>query len=335
MLRVTMISESEMSVKGHGVHTAYLEMLRALRRRDDVDVTVNRGRRADVVHIHTVGIFALYYLLLARGRKVVSAHIVPASLVGSLVGAHYWLWVARTYLRWFYNRADLVLAVSDATRDELLSLGVRRPIEVFYNIVDTRRYRRDGTSRAEARRKLGINDTIWTVVGSGQVQPRKRIDSFVAMAAACPEAQFIWVGGVPFKAAAADYGRMKQLMDQPPSNVRFTGVIPLEHVRDYYMAADMFVLPSDQETFGMVVVEAAASGLPVVLRDIRDYDQTFRPDALFVSEAEFVPTLERLRTDQVFRSQAVAASARLAERYDSVAGAERLMAQYRRLIEQK
>jgi len=271
-------------------------------------------------------------LLVARGRKVVSAHIVPASLVGSLVGAKYWLWFARIYLRWFYNRADLVLAVSDATRDELLALGVRSRIEIFYNIIDTARYAPTGSSRSEARRQLGIAQDAWVVVSSGQVQPRKRIDTFVAIAKACPNMQFIWVGGVPFKNAAADYGKMKQLMDHPPVNLRFTGVIPLEQVREYYHAANVFVLASDQETFGMVVVEAAASGLPVVLRDIHDYDQTFRPDALFCSEQEFVPTITCLRTDPVFYADAVARAAHIAARYDSVAGGQRLVELYRDLL---
>lgn len=331
-MRIAQISESEMSVKGHGVHTAYLEIANALRRRDDVTLTVNKSRGSDIVHIHTVGPFSLWYLLVARGRKVVSAHIVPASLVGSLVGARYWLWFARIYLRWFYNRADLVLAVSDATREELLRLGVTRPIEIFYNIIDTRQYARTESSRREARQMLGIDEDAWVVVSSGQVQPRKRIDSFVAMAEACPDMQFVWVGGVPFKGAAADYGKMKQLMDHPPANMRFSGVIPLEEVRTYYMASDVFVLPSDQETFGMVVVEAAASGLPVVLRDIHDYDQTFRPDALFASEEKFVPILHRLYDDPSYYDAAVASAARIATRYDSVAGAERLVALYGRLI---
>lgn len=331
-MKVAQISESEMSVKGHGVHTAYLEIANALRRRADISLTVNKSSHADIVHIHTVGPFSLWYLLVARGRKVVSAHIVPASLVGSLVGARYWLWFARIYLQWFYNRADLVLAVSDATRDELLALGVKKPIEIFYNIIDTSHYHRHDADRAQARQALAIDRDAWVVVSSGQVQPRKRIDLFVAMANACPDMQFIWVGGVPFKGAAADYGRMKQLMDAPPSNMRFTGVIPLEKVREYYMAADAFVLPSDQETFGMVVVEAAASGLPVVLRDIHDYDQTFRPDALFASEGQFVPILRRLRDDPKFYANSIANAASIASRYDSSAGAARLVALYEDLI---
>jgi len=327
-----MISESEISVKGHGVHTAYVEMANALRRRKDVRLTVNRADRPDICHIHTVGFFALRFLLMRRGKKVVSAHIVPASLVGSLLAAKYWLPLARWYLRKFYNRADLVLAVSDETRDEVKRLGVKKPIEIFYNIIDTSRYATSPARKRAARQRLGITDDAWLVIGNGQVQPRKRIDTFVRLAKELPDMQFIWVGGVPFKAAAADYGKMKQFMEHPPQNVQFTGVIPLESVREYYQAADVFLLPSDQETFGMVVVEAAASSLPVVLRDIHDYDHTFRDDALLAHEKDFATVLRQLRSDKKMYAHAVRRAARIAERYDSEAGAEHLVALYKKLL---
>ena len=57
-LRVNMVSESEISVQGHGVHTAYEEMVSSLRKRSDVElITGEFGRQVDcdIVHLHTVG----------------------------------------------------------------------------------------------------------------------------------------------------------------------------------------------------------------------------------------------------------------------------------------
>ncbi|HEX8390151.1 MAG TPA: hypothetical protein VF597_01915, partial [Candidatus Saccharimonadales bacterium] len=112
-LKVSVVSESEFSVQGHGVHTAYVELTNALKKLSDVEVVVNQRGPADITHLHTVGIYALRRLLWDKNKKVVSAHILPASLVGSLVGAKVWLPLAKAYLRWFYNKADLVFAVSD------------------------------------------------------------------------------------------------------------------------------------------------------------------------------------------------------------------------------
>ena len=334
-IKVSMISESAFTVQGHGVHTAFIELTNALKKRPDVTVTVNSGTTADITHIHTVGLYSLRHLLFGSSKKVVSAHIVPASLVGSLVGAKFWLPLASRYLKWFYNRADLVFAVSDETKRVLLSIGVKSPIEVMYNVIDTTRYRTTPDDKAVARKTLSIRADAWVVVGAGQVQPRKRIDSFVGAAKQLPETRFIWVGGMPFGKLAAENGPMQRYIDEATDNVNFTGVIKLEEVKQYYQAADVFWLPSEQETFGLVVVEAAAAGLPVMLRNISDYGETFASDAILVEENDVVPMLELLRSDKTFYKKAVAQASHIAQRYDAVAGAERIVTSYKSILNRK
>ena len=183
------------------------------------------------------------------------------------------------------------------------------------------------------RQKLGISNDAFVVVGSGQVQPRKRVDVFFDMAEKMPDVEFVWVGGVPFGVIAAENGAMQRMMNNPPKNLKFTGVIPLDDVADYYRAADVFVLPSEQETFGLVVVEAAAAGLPVVLRDISDYDTTFRDGAVMASsDSDFVTQVDKLRRNKKFYSQQCLLAEKIAKRFDSSAGAERLVEFYRSLI---
>ena len=128
-MKVVQVSESEFSVQGHGVHTAFVETTNALRRQPDIEVVVNSREPADIRHIHTVGMYAWRQLLFGKGKKIISGHIVPDSLVGSLRLAKGWKGMASWYLKYFYNRADAVIAVSDATRDELQridALGVGR-----------------------------------------------------------------------------------------------------------------------------------------------------------------------------------------------------------------
>lgn len=334
-LSISVVSESEFTVQGHGVHTAYKELTSALEARDDCSVVVNRGGAADITHVHTVGLYALRRVLFDRSKKVVSAHIVPASLVGSLVGARLWLPLARLYLRWFYNRADLLFAVSDETRRELLQLGVKKPIEIVYNLIDTSRYETSRADRLRAKRLLKMSPDSWMVVGAGQVQPRKRVDEFVAAARALPDIQFVWVGGMPFGKLAAEHGAMKALIERAPDNFQCTGVIDHASVKTYYQAADVFWLPSEQETFGLVVVEAAAAGLPVVLRDIPDYNETFRGAAVMVHDAAgAVEAIERLRTDpEEYQKMVELGRKNIAQRFDATAGAETVVAHYRRLLD--
>lgn len=333
-MKINVISESNFSVKGHGVHTAFVEHVKSLRQDDSLQVSVNSWHSADIVHIHTVGLFSLVHLLLPRGKKVITAHVTPDSFIGSLVLAQWWSGLAKLYLRFVYNRADLVLAVSDETKRSLQNLGVKSNIEVFYNSIDLAPYKTTPELRSQARQKLGLSDNDWLVLGNGQVQPRKRIDSFTAVADNLYGMTFIWVGGIPFKHAAADYKKMQSLMKNAPSNTRFTGVIELDEVRDYYHAADVFLLPSMQETFGLVVIEAAAAGLPIVLRDIADYDQTFRGDVLmFENDNDLLDKLKSLHDDVNLYQDYAARSAKLAAKYDSSATLQQLVTTYKSLLQ--
>lgn len=335
-IRVNIVSESEVSVKGHGVHTAYIEHLNALQKRDDVTAMrdmFTKKPQCDVHHIHTVGLRVWPRLWDKQAKKVISAHVVPESFRGSLILAKYWLWLAKIYLRWFYNQADVVLAVSDATKEELLLLGVTKPIEVMYNSIDIQRYKNTRADTAQAvRKKYKIAPDAFVVMGAGQTQPRKRLDTFIDAARQLPGMTFLWVGGMPFGRLAAEYDAVKKIIEQAPSNVHFTGTVDLQDIPHFYNASDVFMFPSVQETFGLVVVEAAASGLPVLIRDLPEYDETFGNNALRCSDKTFVSALQMLKENPSEYKKWHSRAENIAKRFDSAAAAERLVKIYQDLV---
>ncbi|MDB5178968.1 MAG: group 1 glycosyl transferase [Patescibacteria group bacterium] len=334
-MKVNVISESAFTVQGHGVHSAFTDTIDALREYSDWDVAPNTDRPADVVHIHTVGPYSLKKLLWGKGVKVVSAHVTPDSFVGSLIGAKYWYGVAKVYLRWFYNRADGVLAVSGEVVDELKAMGVRRPVYLVPNTIRTRDFATTPESRVAAREKLGVTKDAFVVLASGQVQPRKRVDTFVNSARGLPGVRFVWVGGMPFKGLAAESGAMTEVMEHHPENVRFTGMLKREEVMRWYQAADLYFLPSIQETFGIVIVEAAAAGLPVLLRDLEQYGDTFGDGYERGTEETFKAIIEKFWKDRAYYRQWQKAAATIAERYDAKMGAARLTDVYAQVIAAK
>jgi 1,2-diacylglycerol-3-alpha-glucose alpha-1,2-galactosyltransferase len=334
-IRVNMVSESDISVQGHGVHTAYDELARAMEKRDDVELIRGEFGKTidcDIVHIHTIGSHTWRKLFQKGPKKVISAHVVPDSFVGSLALARLWRFLACWYMKWYYNKGDLLLAMSNETKKDLLDIGVTQPIVVEHNSIDILRYKQDAKASRAIRKKLGIAQDTFVVIGAGQVQPRKRVDSFVSAARALPDVHFIWVGGMPFGKLAAKSAQMTKLIQEAPENVSFPGIISLEDMPAYYHAADLFWLPSDQETFGLVVVEAAAAGLPVMLRDLSDYDDTFGHDALRVDEAGFVPAIQKLQSDAKTYDKWRRNSYKIAKRFDSSSVAERLVKLYRGLV---
>lgn len=333
-LKISMISESEFSVKAHGVHTAYLELTRALQKRDDVSVTVNARRGTfDIIHFHTVGMFALGRLLFGSGKKVVTAHIVPASLIGSLAMAKWWLPLARWYLGWFYGRADLVMAVSQAVADELRqTMGIKNLV-VHYNTVDASKYKPSAKLKKAAREELGLSAEGYVVVGNGQIQPRKRLDMFIELAKLNPAMTFIWVGGIPFGMLGAEYNAMTKLIKNVPDNVIISGIVEHEKVKQYLWAADVFILPAEQENHPMSVIEAACAGLPVMIRDLAEYADTFAAHSiLFKDITDAQHNLEKLQSSKEFYAQQVQSSKAIAKRFDSQTGAELAVGHYKALL---
>lgn len=335
-IRINMVSESDVSVKGHGVHTAYDEMAKALEKRKDVELLrgeFGKTLDVDIVHLHTFGPYIWRKLLQKGPKKVISAHVVPASLVGSIILAKYWMPLMRRYMRWYYNRADKVLAVS-GTVAGVLHKELRVPkdkIETFYNTIDMKQYVFTARDKAMARKKLGIKDDELVVLGNGQVQPRKRLDVFVEMAKELPDVTFIWVGGIPFKQLGADYQAMNRLMSDTPKNLKITGVIPHEEVSDYLAAANVFCLPAEQENHPMCVLEAAGAGLPIILRDIPEYDDTFASDAIRCKDGEFVDAVRMLQKPAEYKKWQKKTAA-IARRFDSDYAAQRLVDLYKQLI---
>lgn len=330
-IKVNMVSESTFTVQGHGVHTAFLEMTTALDTRPDVDVAVNKFRRkADITHIQTFGPYSLLHLWFGSGKKVISVHVVPDSLLGSIAGAKHFYGLAKWYMRAFYGRADLLLSVSKMVDDTLRSqLHIKKPSQVLYNTVDMDMYKTAPADKTVARTALALPADAQVVVSCAQIQPRKRFDIFCEAARALPNTTFIWIGGIPFKHLGADYSHMQKLLDEKPANVTVTGVIDHKEVRRYLQAADVFFLPSEQENHPMAVLEAAGAGLPIVLRDIPEYDDTFKNDALRGTDTTFVGLIERLAADKSFREQAKKGSAAIARRFDSRTGGDRLVEAYK------
>lgn len=330
-IAVNLVSETVDGATGHGVHTAFTQTREALRRAG-VDVHVNEPGCCDVAHIETMGPQGLRALLQERGHVVVTAHIVPESLVGSFAFARLWLPIARAYMRFFYSRADLVLAVSPAVADGLRQMGLRVPIRVVPNAIDIERFRPQPEWRQEVRAELGIPADAFVAIATGQIQPRKGVDTFVRVARECPEATFLWLGGMPFKMLTAGFRRMMRTTKRVPPNCRFLGEVPHEEIPRYLAAADCLLFPSRQETFGFTIVEAAAAGLPLVLRDLDVYRPLFDDAYIACDESGFAPAVKRLMADSDLRAEYASRATRIAQPYGLETHAVALLDAYRTVL---
>ncbi|CAM3251580.1 glycosyltransferase family 4 protein [Lactiplantibacillus plajomi] len=275
MLNITMFSKAD-SVKGQGVGSAYLELMRLLKTHwhDEFNVKVNRYGRSAISHYHTVNPqFYLSTFMPNRGRKIGYVHFLPETLEGSLKLPRPFQAVFNHYLISFYKRMDHIVVVNPTFIPKLAAYGIpAKDVTYIPNFVSKREfYEMTASKRERLRRQYGYATDRFTIIGTGQIQDRKGVPDFIKLARQNPDIQFIWAGGFSFGRITDGYQQLKEVVDNPPANLSFPGIVDREKLVDYYNMADLFLLPSYNELFPMSVLEAFSCGTPVLLRDLDLY----------------------------------------------------------------
>jgi glycosyltransferase involved in cell wall biosynthesis len=206
--------------------------------------------------------------------------------------------------------ASSVLVAGTLARESMVARGADpERIGVFANTIDVERFAADAAGRRdEARAKLGLAPESVAVLCVARLSPEKRIDVLLRAAVQV---------GAPVHVVVAGEGPSRAELEALTAPVSFLGALPWERLVDVYAAADVFALLSDFETWGVVVNEAAAAGLPLVLAE----GVGSAPDLLHDGENGFlVPVgdvdatadaLRRLAGDAALRERAGSESRRI------------------------
>lgn len=270
-------SETPYTHRANGVHAA-LQALVAAQCEVGLRATVNGSSLRDTLHVHSVGPLALVRILLHRGPCITSAHMTSGALLQSVRGGPIVRAFVPPYLRMFYNRADLVIAVSYANFDELRSMGITSPIRIVYNGLTPPESGHTYQRRNAARSKLGIESSSTVVLTVGQLQIRKGIQVFVECARRLPKLHFVWIGGFPYWLISRGRAAVLEEIRKAPSNVSFIGVAESNILEEYRYAADVFISLSNHENFGIAALEAASAGLPMVLKRLAIFEELYGVD---------------------------------------------------------
>ncbi|MBO4413995.1 MAG: glycosyltransferase family 4 protein [Clostridia bacterium] len=114
-------------------------------------------------------------------------------------------------------------------------------------------------ARRAAKERLGFEGPV--ALSVGQFIRRKGFDVLIRSAARVPGAKFVIVGGE----APEEYKALRE--SEGAENVSFAGFMKKDKLAEYYLAADVFVMPTREDIWGLVVNEALSFGLPVVSTD--------------------------------------------------------------------
>ena len=220
-------------------------------------------RRLDIVHAHYAVPHATAAYLsdemlksatsAARPKTVTTLHGTDITLVGS---DRSYAWVVGFSI----ERSDVVTAVSESLRhDTVASLGIRHAIEVIPNFLDCAVYRR--RFDPQLRRALCPTGSEALLVHMSNFRPVKRVDAVLEIFRRVHEvmpARLLMIGDGPDRPGLEQRARAEGLAN----DVIFLGE---EHdpVR-WLSVADVFLLPSAQESFGLAALEAMACEVPVI-----------------------------------------------------------------------
>jgi phosphatidylinositol alpha 1,6-mannosyltransferase len=238
----------------------YSEVRLALPRPGPVHSLVERFR-PDLIHCTTeFSVGRMGQLAAARAKlPLVSSYHTDFARYADAYGKSWLRSTVSSYLGRFHRRSRRIYTPSTVSREDLLRLDVP-DVEVWGRGVDTQLFH-PGRRSPEMRAALGLENRF-TFLYVGRLAPEKRaeqvVDAFRLAREQLPEGRIHLV-------LAGTGPREAELREVAPEGVTFLGFLERRsRLPDLYASCDAFVFASVTETLGLVVLEAMASGLPVV-----------------------------------------------------------------------
>jgi N-acetyl-alpha-D-glucosaminyl L-malate synthase BshA len=157
------------------------------------------------------------------------------------------------------NQSDAITAVSENLRDETYkTFTIEKPIEVIHNFVDVKRFSR---KPIDAFKKVIAPNGERILMHASNFRKIKRVQDIVKIFRnVCDKipCKLLFVGDGPERGTAEELSRQLGVCD----NIRFVG--KQEQMEDILAIADLFLLTSEYESFGLAALEAMAAGVPVI-----------------------------------------------------------------------
>jgi 1,2-diacylglycerol-3-alpha-glucose alpha-1,2-galactosyltransferase len=324
-MRVNFFVEDMLFFKYIGCATAARSLFTALSAKPDIEITYNgRGGEFDLCHYHTFGPLALAHKRQQPGITLLTAHSTPRVNENNLAFSRT---VNRQYPR-IYGRFDHIVTISESCQDEIAGMLPGMPTTLIPNGVDREFFRHDPALRASFRERYGIPDDATVVLTVAQQTPRKGIYDVMNLSRNHPGIVWVWVGGFPYGIGSKEYFRIQRIRKTCGDNMIFTGFVP--DIREVYSAADVFLMPSYAETFGLVILEALSSGLPVIARDIPEFREIFGDSVMYFRTGNEAGGLVR-EDERLADHRKIARSS--TERFDISLIADMHLTLYRKLVE--
>jgi glycosyltransferase involved in cell wall biosynthesis len=218
-------------------------------------------RRPDVVHIATEGPLGWSALQAAKVLKLPVTSDFRTNFQS--YSKHYGVgWLRKpivAYLRKFHNATACTMVPTNELKRTLSENGFVN-LKVVSRGVDTKLFN-VGRRSTQLRNAWGANDHTKVLISVGRMAPEKNLEqvlrTYESLRLIDTQLKLVMVGDGP----------LREQFQQRHPNIIFPGMLSQTELAAYYASSDLFVFPSQTETFGNVTLEALASGIPVLAFD--------------------------------------------------------------------
>ena len=265
------------------------------------------SQKYDIIHGDGNGFFSLLGLLVARRKKIpyvftfhtVYSHYTHYFFNGKLITPR----LMNFSLKTFGNRCDGLIAPSEKMKTELIKIGVKKSITVIPSFIDLDKFSIKNKGFLHQRCNIPKEDKI--LLSVGRLEKEKNFDFLIKVF------QKVVKSNPSVHLVIAGEGSQRKFLEKMISDfnlknkIHLIGDIEMEVIPKIYADSDIFVFASYTETQGLVVLEAAASGLPLVLSDDLAYKGMIVDKkngySLPLDEEKFVTAINLLLKDEKLR----------------------------------
>jgi N-acetyl-alpha-D-glucosaminyl L-malate synthase BshA len=226
-------------------------------------VSVVKNEKLDLLHVH----YAIPHASAAyMAKQILKTHGITIPVVTTLHGTDITL-VGKDasyepVVTFSINQSDGVTAVSeDLKRETLESFNITNEIEVIPNFIDLAKFKKQ--KKDHFKKAICPNDEV-LVVHTSNFRKVKRVSDVIRIFANIHQeipAKLLMIGDGPDRTKAEALCRELDICD----DVRFLG--KLEAVEEVLSVADLFLMPSEKESFGLAALEAMACEVPIISSD--------------------------------------------------------------------
>jgi phosphatidylinositol alpha 1,6-mannosyltransferase len=216
----------------------------------------------DIIHVATPDLVGSAALRMARRMRVpaVASYHTHFISYGKYYGIEWLEPIAIRYLRWFYGRCRQIYVPTESMIEVLRADGIDGNLMLWPRGVDHELFHPGRRSMAW-RQSLGFGDDEPVVTFVSRLVLEKGLDVFAGVIERMKER------GIAHRSLIVGDGPARKELEERLPDTVFVGHLSGEDLATAYASSDVFLFPSDTETFGNVVLEAMACGLPCICAD--------------------------------------------------------------------